>query len=308
MASPVRILPEVSRALSTNRPVVALESSVLAQGLPIPANRRAAEQMSRAIRAYGTVPAVTGVVRGIPTVGLHAEELDRFLLRDGIRKVSARDLGPATVERADGATTVAAALWLTQLAGIRVFATGGIGGVHRTLPGAATGVVDESADLLELARAPVVVVCAGAKAILDIPATWERLETLGIAVVGFRTDQLPGFFTARTGIILGTRVDTAGEVASVFRAQRALARPHALLVVQPPPVEYALHPEAVESAVSSALGRAAEDGIQGAAMTPYLLAEVTRLTEGRSLDANLALLEQNAGLAADIAVHLADGV
>lgn len=304
----VRVTGEVSRALAARQPVVALESSVLAQGLPIPENRQAAERMAGAVRAAGAVPAVTAVVGGVPTVGLEPEELERFLAREGVRKVSARDLAAAMTAGADGATTVAATLCIASFAGIEVFATGGIGGVHRRLRGDHSAAPDESADLAELAATPMVVVCAGAKAILDLPATWERLETLGIPVVGYRTDQLPGFFTAESGIALGTHVDSAREIAELKRAQRSLGRRQALLVVQAPPAEHALPRTLVDDAVAEAVDDAARDGVRGAAVTPYLLARVTRLTEGRSLAANLALLEQNARLAGAIAAELsADG-
>ena len=303
---PVRVLPEVADAIARHRPVVALESSVLAQGLPIPANRDAAERMDAAVRSPGAVPAITAIVRGTPTLGLEPEELEAFLRRDGVQKVSARDLAVAIVKGASGATTVAAALALARLAGVAVFATGGIGGVHRETSASPTGWVrDESSDLVELARTPMVVVCAGAKSILDLPATWERLETLGVAVVGYRTSELPAFFSAESGIALSARADSADEVARLFRAQRALGRQAALLVVQPPPAEVALERSVVDSAVARALERASTEGVRGAAVTPYLLAAVERETGGRSLQANLGLLEANARLAADIAVALA---
>ena len=287
------------RALAERRPVVALESSVLAQGLPIPANREAFDRMAAAVRAGGAEPAVTAVVRGVPTVSLDGEDLERFLRRDGVRKVSARDLGPACATGADGATTVAATLALATAAGIPVFATGGIGGVHREPP------FDESADLPELARSPVVVVCAGAKSILDLPATLERLETLGVAVVGYGTDELPGFFTTGTGLPLPARADDPAQVARAFLAGRALGRPGALLVVQPPPADAALDRAEVDAAVAGALADARRQGVRGAATTPFLLAAVERATGGRSLRTNLALLERNAALAADVAVALA---
>jgi len=303
-AHSLRIQSDVARAISSGRtPVVALESSVLAQGLPIPANREAAERMCGAVRRAGAIPAVTAVVRGAPTVGLEDEDLERFLRRDGIRKVAARDLAPAMAAGADGATTVAASLAIAHLAGIPVFATGGIGGVHRVAEGAGAA-WDESGDLPELARTPIVVVCAGAKSILDLPATMERLETLGVTVVGYRTSELPGFFTATTGIPLPARVESAAEVAAVFRAQRALGRSAAVLVVQPPPPEVALPQHLVDAAVHTALERASAAGVRGGAVTPYLLADVERQTSGRSLGVNLALLEANAKLAAEIAVEL----
>jgi pseudouridine-5'-phosphate glycosidase len=299
LPSPLVATAAVEAALHARRPVVALESSVLAQGLPIPANRAAHERMSDAVVAGGAVPAVTAVVRGQPALGLEGEHLERFLARDGVRKVSARDLGWAMSQGADGATTVAATLVLAARAGIPVFATGGIGGVHRE------PTFDESADLPQLARSPVVVVCAGAKSILDLPATLERLETLGVPVVGYGTDELPGFFTTGTGLPLSMRADSPADVARAFLAHRALGLPGALLVVQPPPAATALPRDLVESAIAEALIEARGQGIRGAAATPFLLAAVERATGGRSLDANLALLEHNARLGAAIAVALA---
>jgi pseudouridine-5'-phosphate glycosidase len=295
----VRILPDVAAALASGAPVVALESSVLAQGLPIPHNRDAATRMTGAVLSRDATPAITAVVRGVPTLGLTAEELERFLARDGVRKVSARDLAVAIAQRQDGATTVAATLVLASLAGARVFATGGIGGVHRE------PAFDESADLPELGRSSMIVVCAGAKSILDLPATMERLDTLGVPVVGYRTSELPGFFTAETGLALSARAESAEEIARIFVAHRALGRQSAVLVVQPPPAEFALPRETVERAVDLAVHDAIARGVRGAAMTPELLGAIVRETGGRSLAANLALLENNALLAADIAVALA---
>ncbi|MEP6992057.1 MAG: pseudouridine-5'-phosphate glycosidase [bacterium] len=294
----IRVLPDISAAIGAGGPVVALESSVLAQGLPIPANREAAERMMDAVRRGGAMPAVTAVVRGRATLGLEAAELERFLSRDGVRKVSARDLAVAMAQLADGATTVAASLCIAGATGVDVFATGGIGGVHRGVS------FDESADLMELARTPLVVVCAGAKSILDLPATLERLETLGVAVIGYRTDDLPGFFTRSTGLRLGARADTPEEVAAIHLASRSLGRPQATLVVQAPPDDVALPRELVDTAVAEALAEAERDGIRGAATTPFLLGAVLRATEGRSLSTNLGLLEENAFLAARIAVAL----
>jgi pseudouridine-5'-phosphate glycosidase len=295
MAAPLRVLPHIANAIRSGAPVVALESSVFAQGLPIPENREAATRMMRAVESAGAVPAVTAVVAGTPTIGLEPDEMERFLARSGVRKVSARDLAPASVARSDGATTVAASIALAAMAGIDVFATGGIGGVHRDAP------FDESADLGEMARTPIIVVCAGAKSILDLPATWERLETLGIPVVGYRTDELPGFYCASSGISLDSRVETAGQVAEIFRAHRSLGRLQALLVVQPPPRGDALDRTTVDAAVASAQQEATREGIRGAAVTPYLLSALTRLTNGGSLQVNLSLLEANAALGAAIA-------
>jgi pseudouridine-5'-phosphate glycosidase len=299
--SALRVLPPVADALAHRRPVVALESSVLAQGLPIPANRDAATRMMGAVDKAGALPAVTAVVYGTCTLGLTDAELDRFLKREGVRKVAARDLAVAIAQGADGATTVAASLCIAARAGVEVFATGGIGGVHRDAP------FDESGDLVELARTPMVVVCAGAKSILDLEATLERLETLGVTVVGYRTDELPGFFTATTGLRLGARADSPEEIARIHLAARDLGRPQATLVVQPPPSEVALPAEVLDRAVVTAVEDARRSDVRGAAVTPFLLAAVERATGGGSLRANLGLLEQNAALAARIAVALTTG-
>jgi pseudouridine-5'-phosphate glycosidase len=294
----VRVVAPVAEALAAGRPVVALESSVLAQGLPVPHNREAAVLMVGAVREAGAMPAITAVVRGVATLGLEDEELERFLAREGVRKVAARDLAVAIAQRADGATTVAASLCIARAAGVDVFATGGIGGVHRDAP------FDESGDLGELARTPMVVVCAGAKSILDLPATLERLETLGVTVVGYRTDELPGFFTRTTGLRLSARADSPEEVAGIHLATRALGRSQATLVVQPPPEGVALPQELVDRAVTEALSEARAAGVTGAATTPFLLGAVLKVTGGRSLLANLGLLEENARLAGRIAVAL----
>jgi pseudouridine-5'-phosphate glycosidase len=291
----LRVLPHVAAALKSGAPVVALESSVLAQGLPIPHNRDAAVRMVGAVERAGAIAAITAVVNGTASIGLEPSELERFLRRDGIRKVSARDIPGAVAKKLDGATTVAASICLASAAGIEVFATGGIGGVHRDAP------FDESADLMELARTPMIVVCAGAKSILDLPATWERLETLGVPVVGYHTSELPGFFTAETGIALDTRADDVSEIVAIWRAHRALGRRQAILVVRRPSAEHALERSAVERAVGEAQANARRDGVTGARVTPYLLEAVTRLTGGSSLAANLALLEGNASLAGEIA-------
>lgn len=292
------MLPAVAAALAAGAPVVALESSVLAQGLPIPSNRAAAEGMSQAVARAGAMAAITAVVHGQAALGLEPAELERFLARDGVRKVSSRDLGVAMAQGADGATTVAASLCIARAAGATVFSTGGIGGVHRGAP------FDESADLVELARTPIVVVCAGAKSILDLAATLERLETLGVAVVGYGTDELPGFFTRRTGLKLTARADSPEEVAAMHRASRSLGRYQATLVVQPLPAAVALPQDEVHAAVHQAIEDARRAGVTGAATTPFLLGAVLRATEGRSLLANLGLLEENAFLAGQIAVAL----
>lgn len=290
----------VAAAQDRGDAVVALESSVLAQGLAIPANREAHDRMAAAVRAHGAVPAVTCVIRGVPSAGLDSPDLERFLARDGVRKVSARDLAWCVTEAADGATTVAGTLALGALAGLEVFATGGIGGVHRDAP------YDESADLVELARTPMLVVCAGAKSILDLPATLERLETLGVPVIGYRTDELPGFFTTSTGIALGACANTPEQLADTWRHHRALGRTGAMLVVQAPPSATALPTGLVEDATAAALVAARAAGVRGGAVTPFLLTEIERRTQGASVRTNLDLLEANAALAGAVAACLAE--
>ena len=293
------VSPEVATALSSGAAVVALESSVFAQGLPIPENRRAAELMIAAVRRRNAVPAVTAVLDGSPRIGLSQPELDRLLSREGVTKVTARDLAWTMETRANGATTVASTLALACLSGIRFFATGGIGGVHRE------PAFDESADLLELSRSQVLVVCSGAKSILDLPATMERLETLGVSIIGYRTTEMPGFFTTGTGIRLATCTSSLLQVVGAWRAHLRLRRPGAMLVVQPPPASLALDQTEVNTLVERSYERARKEGISGAAVTPYLLNAIASETGGRSLAVNVALLEQNAALAGQLAAAVA---
>lgn len=297
---PVRLTSDVRAALAAGSPVVALESSVLAQGLPIPRNRDAATRMALGAAETGALPAITAVVGGEPALGLHPDELERFLRRDGVAKASARDLPLAMARGGDAATTVAAALAICRSAHVPVFATGGIGGVHRE------PAYDESADLVEMARTPVIVVCAGAKSILDLRGTVERLETLGVTVVGYRTDEFPGFFFGPTGLPVSHSATDPAEIARIYRAQRRMELPGALLVVQPPPPGSALGREEVEGATAKALEEARRLGVSGPAATPFLLAAIDRETGGRSLDANLALLEANARLAGAVAAAVAE--
>lgn len=288
----------IQTALSRGDAVVALESSVFAQGLAVPHNRDAIARMLRAVQMQGATPAITAVVRGAPSIGLEPDDMERFLRREGVRKVSARDVAFCMAERADGATTVAATMLLAARVGIEVFATGGIGGVHRDAP------YDESGDLIELARTPMIVVCAGAKSILDLPATLERLETLGVPVIGYRTSTLPGFFTTSTGLALTATAQSAELIAQTWQHHRSLGRNGGMLVVQPPPAAHALSVSVVEVATQHALSAARAAGVRGGAVTPFLLAEMERLTDGASVQANLALLESNASLAASIAAAL----
>ena len=292
----ISLSPRVAEAIAQRQPIVALESSVFAQGLPIPANADAARCMTTAVEHAGAVPAISAVAAGVPTFGIDGEVLARFLARDNVMKVSARDIPFAMLNGRDGATTVAGTLAMMALSPIRVFATGGIGGVHREAQ------FDESADLAELARTPAIVVCAGAKSILDLSATAERLESLGVVVVGYRTKELPGFFFADTGIPLSMTVREPEEIARLFQLHRSLGRSQAVVVMQPPPAEHAVRKASIERALDKALEDARNHGVRGGAVTPYLLTAVERATEGRTLAANIALLEANAALAGQIAV------
>jgi pseudouridylate synthase len=290
--------PEVREALDAGRPVVALESTVLAHGLPHPRNLEVGLMLEEHVRANGATPATIGVVAGRPRVGLDRAEIARFCTAGEVMKLSTRDLPIAVAKGRDGATTVAATMWLARRAGVEVFATGGIGGVHRGSP------PDVSADLAELARTPVLVVCAGAKSILDLPATREALESAGVPVIGWRTDEMPGFYSAGTGLPVDARADEPAAAAALWRAHRELGLPGAMLLCVPPPRPAAVAPEEVDTAIDEALAEAARREVRGKALTPFLLRSVAERTGGRSLDANVALLRQNAGVAARVAAAL----
>jgi pseudouridine-5'-phosphate glycosidase len=289
---------EVSRALRLGLPVVALESAVITHGLPRPKNLELSRLLEASVRHESAVPATVGLLNGKVHIGLSDEELIRLANEDGARKISRRDYGIAIARGENGGTTVAGTLIAARLAGIRVFATGGIGGVHRNPP------FDVSADLPELGRSPIVVVCAGAKSILDLPATVEVLETMGVAVLGYRTDEFPAFYSRSSGLPVNVRIETPQEAAEIARAQWEMGIDSALLVVQPPPEEVALPAAEIESVITGALEEARQKKISGAAVTPFLLDHVARLSGGASLRTNLALLENNAHLAAQIALAL----
>ena len=289
---------EVALALRQRYPVVALESAVITHGLPRPENLNLARSLEQTVREEGATPATIGLLDGKVHIGLRPELLERLANEDGARKISRRDFGIALARGENGGTTVAATLIAAKLAGIRVFATGGIGGVHRNAP------FDISADLPELSRSPLIVVCAGAKSILDLPATVEYLETAGVAVLGYRTDEFPAFYSAQSGLPVNVRVDTPQEVARIARLHWEMGLESAILVVQPPPPESALPVEQIESVIHQALQEAEENGISGAQVTPFLLDRVNRLSGGASMQANLALLRNNARLAAQIATAL----
>jgi pseudouridine-5'-phosphate glycosidase len=294
------IADEVRQALEAGKPVVALESTVITHGLPYPQNLELARNMEQTVREQGAVPATIGVLEGVITVGLGAGQVERLAQAQDVYKISVRDFAPAVALKRMGGTTVAGTLLAASAAGIQVFATGGIGGVHRQVPGEAGTSNDISTDLMQLARTPMVVVCAGAKAILDLPATLEMLETLGVPVVGYQTSEFPAFYSTSSGLPVSVRVESAEEAAQIAHAHWGLGLNSAVLVTVPPPAEAALPHEAVEGAIETALGEVKAQGIRGQAVSPYLLGRVSELTEGHSLEANLALLLNNARVAAQI--------
>lgn len=290
------IRPEVAEALADGGPVVALESTLIAHGLPYPLNLETAQAAEAVVRKAGAVPATIGVSAGRLCIGLGAAELERFAQSQGIAKLSSRDLAAALAGGGDGATTVAGTLVAAELAGIRVFATGGIGGVHH---GAAKS-LDISADLLELSRRPVAVVSAGAKAILDLEATLEVLETQGIPVIGYRTGEFPAFYSRHSGLTLDARADGPDDLARVMQAHWALGR-GGLLITNPLPEGAALDPAEVQELVAQALAAAKSAVIVGKRLTPFLLDHLNAASGGRTLEANKVLIENNAALGAEIA-------
>ena len=290
---------EVARARAAGAPVVALETTIVSHGLPRPDNLRVAREIEATVRAHGAVPATIGMVGGQLVVGVDDEQLTRLATSDKVAKLSARDLAVAAATGADGATTVAGTAVVAHAAGIGVFATGGLGGVHRDAP------FDESADLATLGRTPIVVVCAGVKSILDVGATLERLETLGVAVVGYRTQAFPGFFVSDSGFALDWSVDSPAELAAVLRAQRAQAvHPGALVVANPLPPDEQLDPGLHDRVLADGLAALRRDGVRGKAVTPALLAHFHAATGGRSLEVNVRIILRNAALAAQLAVAL----
>jgi pseudouridine-5'-phosphate glycosidase len=303
MLMQLQIQTHVLQALNDRRAVVALESTVIAHGLPQPRNREVAYELEAIVRDHGAQPATLGVVRGQPTIGLDQAAIEHFATGDDILKLSRRDLALAIATGRDGATTVAGTMALADAAGIQVFATGGIGGVHR----GARESWDVSGDLTELGRTPVLVVCAGAKSILDLPATLEVLETLGVPVVGYGTDEFPAFYSQSSGLPLNARADTPAEVAALWRAHSWIGGGGGMLLAVPPPADAALPVAEVEAAIERALAEADRAGIHGAQVTPFLLSAMKDETGGRSLETNIALLRNNARVAAEVAVAIANG-
>ena len=296
------ISPEVAEALDNGKPVVALESTIISHGMPYPGNVKTALLVEQTIRENGAVPATIAIIGGRLKAGLSEAEIE-YLGKSGrnVAKASRRDLAALVARKADGATTVTTTMMIAHMAGIGIFATGGIGGVHR---GAETS-MDISADLEELGNTPVMVICAGAKSILDLGLTLEYLETKGVPVIGYGTNELPAFYTRHSGFGVDYRADSPAELAAMFTAQRELGLKGGMLVTNPIPEEYSMDKAVIDAAIEQALKEAAEAGIKGKEATPFLLAKVVELTGGDSLDSNIQLVLNNARLAAKTAVELA---
>ena len=297
------VAPEVAQALAEGKPVFALESTIISHGMPYPKNVETALLVEQTLRDNGAVPATIAVIGGRLKAGLSREEIE-YLGKTGrgVAKASRRDLPALVARKADGATTVATTMIIAHMAGINIFATGGIGGVHR----GAEVTMDISADLEELAQTPVMVVCAGAKSILDLGLTLEYLETKGVPVIGFGTEELPAFYTRKSGFGVDYRVDSPEELAAIFRAQRGLAYKGGMLVTNPIPEQYAMDKAVIDAAIEEALRQAKEQGVHGKETTPFLLAKVVELTGGDSLESNIQLVLNNARVAAQTAVCLAE--
>ena len=295
------VAPEVAQAVAEGRPVVALESTIISHGMPYPQNVETALQVEKIIREHGAVPATIAILGGRLKAGLTPEEID-YLGRTGagVTKTSRRDLPVIVAKGMDGATTVTTTMMIAHMAGIQVFATGGIGGVHR---GAET-TMDISADLEELAQTPVMVVCAGAKSILDLGLTLEYLETKGVPVIGYQTKELPAFYTRHSGFSVDYELDSPAELAAAFRCQREMGLKTGMLVTNPIPEQYSMDSAVINAAIDRAIAEAAEQGIHGKATTPFLLARVKDLTGGDSLESNIRLVYNNAALATETAAEL----
>ena len=289
---------EVADALEGKKPIVALESTVIAHGLPYPQNLETARKLEDIVRENGAVPATIAVFGGEFCVGLNAVQIERLATDKTIRKISRRDLPVAVGKRLDCATTVATTAFVAHLAGIKVFATGGIGGVHRGYA------ADVSADLPELAQTPIVVVCSGAKIVLDLPATREWLETHGVCILGFGCDELPAFYTRKSGLTVDERIETAAEAAAIARARDGLNLQSAILLTVPVPEDFEIEGEELEKILAESLALADESKISGKDTTPFLLAQMSKKSLGKTLSANIELLKNNARIAAQVAVEI----
>ncbi len=296
-SSLVEVSPRVSAALAAGEPVVALESTIISHGLPRPGNLAAAQRFEQILQQHNVTPATIALIDGVPKVGLEAKDLERIAADESVVKVGSRDIAIAMARKVTGGTTVAATSVLAARAGLRVFATGGLGGVHR----GAAETFDESADLTVLSRTPITVVSAGVKSILDIPATLERLETLSVAVVGYQTSRFPAFWLSDSGYDLDWRVDSAAEIADIMAARDAFGEPSALLVANPLPAALQLDPGVLDDAMGEALALAADQGIRGKAVSPFLLDRIQQVTGGVSVDVNLNIARGNIELAGQIA-------
>ena len=295
------VAPEVKAALDAGKPVVALESTIISHGMPYPQNRDTALKVEEIIRSLGAVPATIAIIGGRLKAGLSPDEIDYLgKTGSGVAKASRRDLPVLVAKGMDGATTVTTTMMIAAMAGIKVFATGGIGGVHR---GAET-TMDISADLEELAETPVMVICAGAKSILDLGLTLEYLETKGVTVIGYGTEELPAFYTRKSGFGVDYRLDTPEELAKAFHVKRELNLRGGMLVTNPIPEEYSMDADTINKAIDDAVAEAKAQGIHGKATTPFLLAKIKDLTGGDSLDSNIQLVFNNARLAAKTAIAL----
>ncbi len=294
--------PEVEKALAEGRPVVALESTIISHGMPYPQNKETALQVEEIIRAEGAVPATMAIIQGRLKIGCTPEDIE-YLGKKGlaVNKTSRRDLPILVAKKEDGATTVATTMILTAMAGIKVFATGGVGGVHR----GAEVTMDVSADLEELAMTPVMVVCAGAKSILDLGLTLEYLETKGVPVIGYQTNELPAFYTSKSGFGVDYRLDTPEELAEAFHVKQELGMKGGMLVTNPIPEEYSMDPDVINTAIEQAVKESVEQGVKGKKITPFLLDRIQKITGGDSLASNIQLVFNNARLAARTAVALA---
>jgi pseudouridine-5'-phosphate glycosidase len=293
-----QLSPEITRALNLGAPIVALESTVITHGLPHPQNLELARDMEKLIRDNGATPATIALLDGKIRIGLSDLELIRLSESESTLKVSHRDFATAIVKKADGGTTVAGTMYAANMAGIKVFATGGIGGVHKE------SAFDISTDLRSLAEIPTIVVCAGAKAILDLPATLEYLETMGVPVIGYQTDEFPAFYSRESGLGVSARLDTPAEIAEFAKAHWNLGMKGGILVTNPIPEKDAISAAKMEPMIAKASAEAIEQGIHGQKLTPFLLGRISELTKGKSLKANLALLLNNARLAAEIAKEM----
>lgn len=301
MKKTLKISEEVRYALEHGKPVVALESTIISHGMPYPDNVKTALTVEKTVRENGAVPATIAIIKGVPTVGLSEEEIEH-LGKEGTKavKVSRRDIPVVIAKKLDGATTVASTMIFAETAGIKVFATGGIGGVHR----GATETMDISADLEELHQTNVTVVCAGAKSILDLGLTLEYLETKGVPVLGYKTEELPAFFTRKSGFKVDYRMDSPEEIAAAVKAKDALGLSGGMLVANPVPEEYSMDPDKIEAVISEAVEEAKALGITGKKVTPFLLEKIRNVTGGDSLFTNVKLVLNNAALAAKIAAEL----